>query len=84
MNLEISLALLTGINVILAIINTYWAYQRTCYNRETLRGSEEYWESWEKRRLDVASQVLKEMGIDSLEDLKKLIKKVGKKTKKRK
>jgi len=61
------LAVLTFVNVVLVFINTYWAWQRTCYNRDVYYGSKEYWNSWKKRSKDVARMVLKEIDTSDLE-----------------
>lgn len=68
------------VNLFFALIRTYYAK----FTKKTYHGSADYWASWEKRKFDVAEQVLKEMGIDSPEDLKKLVKKFNKKKSKRK
>lgn len=68
------------VDVALGIARLY--YSR--YNKKTWEGSVEYWTSWEKRKFDVAAQVLKEMGIESPEDLKKLSQVLGKEKKERK
>ena len=75
------LSFLTVINIALGILNTYWAYQRTCYNRDTLRGSERYWGSWGKRSKDVAKKVLPEISTD---DLRTELEKRGLKKRKKK
>jgi len=69
-------AILTGINVGLTLLNTYWAWKRTCYNRDTLQESREYWVSWERRKMDVAAQVMKEMGFENPEEFMKFVKKI--------
>jgi len=61
-------------NFVFALLRTYYAK----YSKRTYEGSVEYWSSWEKRKYDVAAQVLREMGVDSPEDLKKIIEKLGK------
>lgn len=78
------LVLLAAFNVTLVIINTYWAYKRTCYNRDTYEGSVEYWESWKKRSKDVIRKVLEEMTEKELERELKRKKRNDKRTKKKK
>jgi len=72
--------IIAAANLLIATLRTYYAK----YTKKTYQGSAEYWASWEKRKFDVAEQVLKEMGIESPEDLKKLIKKLERKRRKRK
>jgi len=74
--IEILVTILTGVNVGLVIINSYWAWKRTCYNRDTLQESREYWASWGKRKMDIATQVMREMGFESPEEFEKFIKKI--------
>lgn len=70
--MELLWVILTGINVALACVNTYWAYQRTCYNRDTYEGSVDYWNSWKKRAKNVVRKVLEEMNEEDLiSELKK-------------
>ena len=71
----------TVATAVLTLINSYWAYKRTCYGRDTLKGSTEYWGSWDKRSKDVAEKVLKE--ISTLELEKELQKRYAKKRKKK-
>lgn len=69
------------IGVIVATGNFAFALLRTYYAKKTYLGSVEYWTSWEKRKYDVAAQVLKEMGVDSPDDMRKLIQVIKKKKK---
>jgi hypothetical protein len=64
--MEEVLVVLTVTNVVMGILNTYWAFKRTCYNRDTLSGSQRYWGSWSKRSKDVSEKVLKEIPISQL------------------
>jgi len=78
MSLQLTLILLTLVvaivNVVMGLIRTYYAK----YAKKTYVGSADYWASWQKRKYDVAAQVLKEMGLDSPADLKKIIKTIKK------
>jgi len=74
-------ALLTFLNIVLVIVNTFWAYKRTCYNRDTYEGSVEYWNSWKKRSKDVIRKVLEEM---SEKELKRELKRRQKSAKRKK
>lgn len=65
-------------NLFFGLIRTYYAR----YSKKTYDGSVKYWESWQKRKFDVAVQVLKEIGIETPEDLKKLSRKLKKESKK--
>lgn len=63
---------ITVINIVIGAINTYWAYKRTCYNRDVYHGSQQYWASWKDRSKDVSEKILKEIGTQDLEkELKK-------------
>lgn len=73
--LEIMLLVL---NIALTLVNLFFALVRTYYARyakKTYDGSVEYWSSWEKRKFQVAVEVLKELGVDdpekALKDLRK-------------
>lgn len=68
------------INMAFGLIRTYYAR----YAKATYKGSVDYWNSWQKRKYDVAVEVLKEMGLDSPEDIKKLMKRLKKEKPKRK
>jgi len=65
--LDIAIIGATIVNVVLTLINTYWAYQRTCYNKQVLYGSRKYWNSWQKRSKDVVRNVLEDMTEKDLE-----------------
>ena len=56
-------------NLIFGLVRTYYAR----YAKKTYKGSVNYWASWQKRKFDVAVEVLKEMGIESKDDFKKLL-----------
>jgi len=71
--LLISIAI-AGSNLFFGLIRTYYAK----YAKRTYQGSVDYWTSWERRKFDVAAQVLKEMGIESPQDMKKLMKAIKK------
>ncbi len=66
--------IIAAMNLIFGLVRTYYAR----FSKKTFQGSVDYWTSWEKRKYDVAAQVLKEMGMDSPEDMKKLMRKFGK------
>lgn len=78
MSLEVTLIILTlviaAINMIMGLVRTYYAK----YAKKTYVGSADYWASWQKRKYDVAAQVLKEMGLDSPADLRKIIRTIKK------
>lgn len=61
--------LISAANCAFGLIRTYYAI----YAKKTYKGSVRYWESWNKRKYDVAAQALKEIGIDSPEEMRKLI-----------
>lgn len=63
--------IISALNLAFGLLRTYYAR----YAKKTYQGSVEYWGSWEKRKYDVAAQVLREMGIESPDDMKKLVKK---------
>jgi len=65
------------VNLLLGLLRTYYAK----YTKRTYQGSVNYWSSWQKRKFDVAAEVLKEMGIESPEDMRKLMKKITKEKK---
>jgi len=71
--------IITTIDLVTGIIRTYYAR----YAKLTYEGSVKYWDSWKERKYDVARQVLEELGIDSPEDLEKLLKKYKRKRRKK-
>jgi len=66
-SLDLFLCTITFINLVIGVVNTYWAYERTKYNEKVYKGSEAYWSSWKVRSKDITKKVLKEISSEQLE-----------------